>query len=335
MFLHPGIIALTIGSGIVLLLILSAALLGIRILRRWDIKSSSEEQLSLERKTYLVSILVQYALSFEILSVFLFIYTADDIHTLLVGAMCATGSLNANPYGFPTLYAKIVTFFVSASWIAINYLDNKAEDYPLITIKYKLLIGIVPIVLAESALQLQYFLNINPNVITSCCGFMFSEEGKGIGSSLASLPILPTKITFYSLLTILLVNGIAVSRTPIKPFTYLLSISSLLFFIVSIISIITFISLYFYQLPTHHCPFDILQKEYHYVGYSLYVSLFSGTFFGMMVGFIEPFKKISLLRETILQTQHRWSLYAIIGAVIFALISTAPMVLLPFTLEGY
>lgn len=335
MFLHPGIIALTIGSGIVLLLISSAGVLGIRILRRWDIKSSSEEQLSLERKTYLISALVQYALSFEILFIFLFIYTADDIHTLLVGAMCATGSLNANSYGFPTLYAKIVVFFASASWIAINYLDNKAEDYPLIITKYMLLIGIIPVVLVGFVLQLQYFLNINLNVITSCCGAMFSEEGKGIGSSLASLPILPAKIAFYSLLVILITNGIAVFRTHRKPFTYLFSLSSFSFFIVSVVSIITFISLYFYQLPTHHCPFDILQKEYYYVGYPLYISLFTGSFFGMMVGLIEPFKKISSLTETILQTQRRWTLYTIIGAIIFALISTVPVVLLPFTLEGY
>lgn len=335
MFLHPSIIALTIGSIIVLLLISYAGLLGIRIIRRWDIKNSSEEQLSLERKTYLISTLVQYALSFEILSIFLFIYTADDIHALLVGAMCATGSLNANPYGFPVLYAKIAVFFISASWIAINYLDNKAEDYPLTKTKYKLLIGVVPVVLVEFVLQLQYFLNIKPNVITSCCGAMFSEEGKGIGSSLASLPILPTKITFYSLLAILFVNGIAVFKTHRKPFTYLFSISSFLFFIVSIISIITFISLYFYQLPTHHCPFDILQKEYYYVGYPLYISLFSGSFFGMMVGIIEPLKKILSLRKLILHIQRRWALYAIMGVIIFALISTAPMILFPFTMKGY
>lgn len=335
MLLHPGIIALIIGSGIVLLLVLFAAVLGIKIICRWDIKSSSEEQLSLERKTYLVSTILQYALLFEILSIFLFIYTADVIHTILVGAMCATGSLNANSFGFPTLYAKIAAFFVSASWIAVNRLDNKAEDYPLIRTKYKLLLFLLVILIIEFILQLQYFLKINPNVITSCCGVMFSEAVKGLESSLASFQILPAKILFYSLLVILIANGIVTYKTQRKPFTYLFSISSFMFFVVSIISIITFISPYFYQLPMHHCPFDILQKEYYYVGYPLYVSLFSGSFFGMIVGLIEPFKKIPSLTETIQQTQRKWTLYAITGAIIFVLISTAPIVLLPFALEGY
>ena len=153
MFLHPGVIALTLGSGIVLFLVFFASALGIKVLRRWDIKSSSEEQLALERKTYLVSTLVQYALLFEVISIFLFIYTAEDIHTLLVGAMCATGSLNANPFGFPALYAKIAVFFAAASWIAVNHIDNKAEDYPLIKWKYRLLIAVLVLLITEFILH--------------------------------------------------------------------------------------------------------------------------------------------------------------------------------------
>src|SRR5512147_2844595 len=137
MVLQPGIIALVLGSGITLLLLTYAAGLGVKILKNWDIESSSEGQLALERKTYLVSTLVRYGLFFEIVSAFLFIYTADDLHNLLVGAMCATGSLNANSFGFPALYAKIMVFFISAAWIAIDSLDNRAEDYPLTKRKYR------------------------------------------------------------------------------------------------------------------------------------------------------------------------------------------------------
>jgi hypothetical protein len=34
-------------------------------------------------------------------------------------------------------------------------------------------------------------------------------------------------------------------------------------------------------MPHHHCPFCLLQGDYHYVGYAMYVTLFTGTFFGM------------------------------------------------------
>ncbi|MEW6002466.1 MAG: hypothetical protein AB1638_07465 [Nitrospirota bacterium] len=121
MIFHPVILALTIGSLIILAMLFYAYTISIKILRNWNIHSSTEEQLLLERKTYLISTMVKYCLAFEVISIFLFIYTADDIHRLLVGAMCATGSLNANSFGFPALYLKIIMFFLSAAWIALNY----------------------------------------------------------------------------------------------------------------------------------------------------------------------------------------------------------------------
>ena len=72
-----------------------------------------------------------------------------------------------------------------------------------------------------------------------------------------------------------------------------------MFFIFSVVAIISFVSLYFYQLPTHHCPFCILQKEYYYIGYPLYAFLFAGSFLGIMVGVVERFKKIPPMNRII------------------------------------
>jgi len=335
MILQPGIIALVLGSGITLVLLTYAAFLGVKILRRWDIGSSSEEQLSLERKTYLVSTLVRYGLAFEILSVFLFIYTADDLHNLLIGAMCATGSLNANPFGFPALYAKIAVFFLSSAWIALDSLDSKAEDYPLTRKKYTLLLLVVPAVSAGYVLQLLYFSSIDPNVITSCCGVLFSEGGKNIGSSLASLPVRQTEVFFFGAFAAVVAFGLAVMKSGRKLFIIPFSILSAAFFGVSFASIISFISLYFYQIPTHHCPFDMLQAEYYYAGYPLYFTLFSGSFFGAMTGIIEPLGKIKTLSSVIPAVQRRWALIAVACLTIFVLISLVPMVFTSFTLEGY
>ncbi len=335
MILHPGVIALLVGSGITLLLLLFASVLGVKIVYRWDIGNSSEEQLVLERRTYLVSTLVQYGLLFEILSIFLFIYTADDMHNLLVGAMCATGSLNANSYGFPALYAKVASVFVSASWIAVNYVDNRAEDYPLTRKKYLLLLFIVPLVAAGYVLELKYFSSLEPNVITSCCGVLFSEGGQGIASSLASLPVRQTEIAFYSLFILVVAAAAMLIRKGGKAYSLLLSLFSTVFFFVSIAAIISFISLYFYQLPTHHCPFDILQSEYYYVGYPLYAALFTGSFFGMMTGMVEPLKKIGSLSAVVPAIQRKWAVITIWATVIFLLITLYPMIFLPFKLEGY
>jgi len=54
MIFHPEIIALYVASFLMSFMISYSAYYGIQILRRWDIKSGSELQLVLERKTYLI-----------------------------------------------------------------------------------------------------------------------------------------------------------------------------------------------------------------------------------------------------------------------------------------
>jgi len=335
LLLHPGVIALLSGGGLTLLLLASACVLGLKILSRWDIGDSSEAQLALERRTYLVSTMVQYALLFNVISAFLFIYTADDIHRLLVGAMCATGSLNSNPYGFPALYARIVSLFLAAGWIALNHLDSRAEDYPVTRAKYRLLLLVLPAAAAAYILEIIFFGAIDPDVITSCCGTLFSETGPGAGSSLASLPLVKTRVAFGAVCLALLASGIAAAVTGRRTFMVLLAASSVVFFFVALASVISFISLYFYQLPTHHCPFDILQAGYYYAGYPLYVSLFAGCFFGVMAGLVEPFRKIGSLSQVLPPVQRRWAVTATVFIAVFVIISMIPVIFTPFTLEGY
>ena len=101
------------------------------------------------------------------------------------------------------------------------------------------------------------------------------------------------------------------------------------------ISIISFISVYFYELPTHHCPFCLLQREYHYIGYPLYVTLLAGGIAGMGVGALERVRGPESLKLCLPSIQQRLCLVAMIGFMVFSAISTWPMVFSDFTLEGY
>ena len=149
MIFHPAIIALFMSSLLMGLMIIYAACYGIRILRNWDITSGSDLQLVLERRTYLISIILTYVFAFELLSLFLFVYTADHLHTLFIGAMCAAGTLKVNGYGYPTLIFKIGNFIEAGLWLIMNHADNQAYDYPLIKKKYLLLLIITPTILME------------------------------------------------------------------------------------------------------------------------------------------------------------------------------------------
>ncbi len=334
MILDPPIIALLLGSILISGLVLYAAAFGVQILRNWDIKSGSERQLSLERKTYLISTIINYAFGFQLLSLFLFIYTADDLCRLFVGAMCAVGTLNVNAYGYPALILKIINFLFAGRWLILNYADNRAFDYPLIKKKYIFLLIMTPYILAETVLLFLYFLGLHPNVITSCCGSLFSPEGAGVASSLAALPSIPAKITFYSTMGVLIILGAYFYRT-VNRSGYLFSIVSSAALIIFIESLISFISLYFYELPTHHCPFCILHKEYWYVGYALYILLLAGAVAGMGVGTLMPFRKIKSLENIIPAMMRKMTLFSVISYALFVAISTYQMVFSSFKLEGY
>ena len=136
MILHPGVLSLLLGSAISFCLIFFASLLGLKILLRWNPSSSSEEQLLLERKTYLISTIVGMVLGFTLLSGLLFLYTIDDIHSLFIGAMCATGTLNANPVGWWVLLSKGIIFFAASLWVLFNNIDQHCEDTPQVRYKY-------------------------------------------------------------------------------------------------------------------------------------------------------------------------------------------------------
>jgi hypothetical protein len=301
-----------------------SAYYAIRILTGWDIQNGSEFQLSLERRTYLISTLMSYAFGFQLISLFLFIYTVDHLNTLFVGAMCAAGTLNVNPWGYPTLLMKVVTFLLAGLWLILNYTDNRAYDYPLIKKKYGMLLSITPFILMETILQGSYFFGLKPDVITSCCGTLFTSDSQGITSEIISFPHMPVKAAFLGTMAILFALG---THFYLKgKGGCLFSLTSLLAFLISMVALISFFCLYFYELPTHHCPFCILQREYGYVGYLLHMTLFSGVVSGVGVGMILPFRKINSLREAVPSIQRKLAFVSIVSYATFTVLVLYQMV---------
>lgn len=333
MILHPSIIALYLSSFISVALLLYSCAFAAMILRKWDIGSGSELQLSLERRTYLISVILSYLFFFQLLSLFLFIYTADNLHNLFTGAMCAAGTLNTNQYGYPVLVLKIVNFIFAGIWLIMNRIDIGAHDYPLIKNKYSLLLFIAPSMIAEAALQTAYFMGLNADVITSCCGSLFSSDATSITSEIASLPSLQAKAVFYISMALTLAAGIVLYYK--NRGGLLFSILSFISFVISVAALISFISLYYYELPTHHCPFCILQSEYGYAGYYLYLTLLCGVVTGIGAGIAGRFSNIKSLAPVIPAIQKRLIIASILSYGLFTAIVTLKIMLSGFILEGY
>ncbi|MEW6219703.1 MAG: hypothetical protein AB1634_09265 [Thermodesulfobacteriota bacterium] len=330
MIQHPGILAILGASLLASLLLVYAAGLGVRILRSWRPDSGSELQLSLERRTYLVSTILGLVFAFEIASLFLFIFTADRLHSQFVGAMCAAGSLGANAFGYPALLAKMVACFWAGVWLIVNHADTRGYDYPLVRFKYGMLLGLVPLVLLDHLLVYRYFTGLAADVITSCCGSLFSVEQGSLSADLAALPARPMMKAFYGSMAATLAAGLFFRwRGRGATLFSALSLASLL---IAAASLLSFICLYLYELPTHHCPFCMLQEEYGYLGYLLYACLLGGGVAGLGVGVLALCQGPASLSRVIPPLQRRLATLAISLYAVFTLIASYRMLATPFRL---
>jgi hypothetical protein len=323
MIFQPAIIALLLASTISVVMLLAAAPFAVQIIRHWDIASGSERQLQLERRTYLFSTLAVFVMATQLLALLLFIFNADKMSVMFVGAMCAVGTLNVNGWGFPALLAQMAAFFLAAGWLAVNHVDTRAPDYPLVRIKYAALLALLPAVAAVLWLQVEYFANLRADVITSCCGSLFSEDTKGLTGDMAALSPVPAMIGFYIALALAFATAAFHSQTKRGGASgYAVAATGSAAFVAALTGIIAFVSLYLYEHPHHHCPFCILKPEYDWQGYWLYVPLFAATACAVGAGAVQPFRKVDSLRDVIPQVSARLAAVAAAGFLIFALIAT-------------
>ena len=102
----------------------------------------------------------------------------------------------------------------------------------------------------------------------------------------------------------------------------------------SVAALISFTSLYFYELPTHHCPFCILQREYNYVGYLIYLTLMEGGIACAGAWALMPFRSVPSLREYLPRIQRRLTgagltLYGAFTAVVIFRVLFSDFILTP------
>lgn len=318
--LSPALLALTLASLTQASLLLLASGFALRILRHWDLNSGSERQLELERRTYLVASLVAWVFGASLLSLLLFVYHAEQLSSQFVGAMCATGVLNANAWGWPALYLKMALFFAGAAWQLLNRVDNRAPDYPLVRPKYALLLLIAPLALAEALVQGQFFAGLNPDLITSCCGALFGPDSKGVAAELAGIDPAVSLTTLYLSGLTVLASGLIYRWRGWGG--HLFALAAAFGFGVALVAIVSGVALYVYEHPHHHCPFCLLKTGHDLVGYALYPPLFAATALALGVGLMTTWRRVPSLEGIIAAEGRRLAGMALILFAIFHGVAT-------------
>ena len=245
-----------------------ATIFGLRALRYWSIRENSQRQLNLERQNYLVSAIMQLCLWFQGICFLMFLHTINEyLPPLIKGAMCATGTLNANEWGYYLLTIKCLDIFVYALYLFFEHLDNREPAYPLTPSKYYLLLLAFFCALAELFFVLSYYANLKPNIITTCCSVDFTASNPvlygllGDGQFYANI--------FIGLFGLLLMLLFFQKRSNIG-LSFATLFVAVLYTVFGVYALKYFFVKYIYGLPTHQCLFDIFFSQYYRVGYFIF-----------------------------------------------------------------
>lgn len=276
--LSSEVIVYLLSEAVLYVLLLIAAIATLGILRGWNFDHFTDKQFVLENRSYLVMSIIFFVLGLKMLLLPYFAYTIDALSLLVPGAMCAAGVIDANIYGDPLLMLKIMILFLSGLWLRVNRIDLDEKYYPYMKFKSWFYLLIFILLSVELVLDILYFTHIETTNPVSCCSVIFGELG---GNMLPfGLDMKKLLVLFY-LLYILVVLMLLVEQ-------YLMRIAVSIFFaLIAYYSVVNFFGTYIYELPTHRCPFCMLQLEYYYVGYLVWGLLFIGTFLAIESAVVE------------------------------------------------
>jgi len=278
--LTPEVLTITILNAVILIFAIIAFYFSVKILLKYNPVLTTPKQYQMQMQSYLVATIIKFILYVKIPLFVFFIFTLDKIATILPGAMCGAGVVNATEYGTRLLMLKIVNLYLFSFWIVLHHEDMKSEEQKYLKTKFFIFTIAFVLLLTEIFLQNLMFYSIDVNSVVDCCGAIFSTtDGSYLSKLLNIKPVFLLSI-FYGIYLLMMAMYFLKNK-------YLFALFNLFFIISALVTLIAFFGTYIYELPTHHCPFCFLQKEYHYIGYILYLTLFIGTFEGLIVGFID------------------------------------------------
>ena len=253
-----------------LLFVLSFTLLqAIYILKYYKKGTTTELQYSLEKKSYLVGVVIGISLIIKIVLVAFFAYSLDELSVIVPGAMCAAGVVSSNLYGEPLLLLKLLILLLASLWLLLNRADVHVADAPYFKKKLYLFIVLYILILLEFFTSVNFLTLIETQNPVLCCSVIYTDSSNPIPFNMSNFQLITL---FYMLYFVVFLSAIYKNKK-------LLFISSILFVYISYYALVYFFSTYIYELPTHKCPFCMLQKEYYYVGYFIYSALFLAIFY--------------------------------------------------------
>ena len=243
------------------------------IVKNYNINASTSLQYSLEKSSYLVITIIYLSLIIKLLLLPFFTYILNSLADLIPGAMCGAGVISANSYGEPLMVLKIFIVILTMLWLTLNAEDLRSKNFVYFKSKMIFFWLIYLLSISETLLEILFFINLSTVNPVSCCSTLY-VNAQGSNPLPFNISTIELVISFYTL-SIFIITAAYFRQK------YILALLAIVYTYISHLSIVYYFSTYVYQLPTHKCPYCLLQSDYYYIGYFIYASLIIATFYAL------------------------------------------------------
>jgi hypothetical protein len=325
-FLNFWILARLMQAGFAAVLCLMGLVVGLRIVRRWRPRASSELQLTLERQSELVSTVIQVALLLEVLGLGLSVAVADHLVGSIRGAMCAFGVFGSAKTGFYGLWISFLTAMACSLWVILHRFDLRLESPALIRRKFLALFLVAPFALADFALAIVFAAHLDFTVIASCCSVWVDQTVLTQKASLIMVsPFWAGVVGLSATLAALATSAIA-SRRPEPMTAWAASAVSAIAPYGALLGVLWVVAPHALATPQHPCPFCLLRIQGGWIGWPLFAAILVGSVAGMGLGVVEMNRRVLPDASSLRAMQKllgRWSVLGWAGALLCGLFPVA------------
>ncbi|MFA5117441.1 MAG: hypothetical protein WC695_01155 [Candidatus Omnitrophota bacterium] len=238
---------------------LPAAFVALQVAGVWKReRNTSEGQHRLEKRVYLVIVLICLGFSMRLFMIPLWFLTLQSLIPSIPGAMCMAG---LHQLDAPVSYAAtILKFFIPLAyiyWLVLNAVDRRIETQPFMVRKLYLVMPLAILMIIESFLDAHFLSSIKPKIV-SCCTLMFDLPRSAALKIIRKEAVL-WMFSFYAFIGASFAAYRARSLFN-KTARIVSAVSSLLALIFLVLMLHTKLSPLMLEAPFHQCVFCLFQE---------------------------------------------------------------------------
>lgn len=297
----------------------------------WKAGAATREQLLLERRAEEVSSLARLGFGlYGAATLSLLIAINHVLPSIVPGAMCGVGVLQAMPGGWLALAVRLLAFLLLWGWAVLDALDRRAPLAPLATASARALLVAVPVAWVAAWQTGEALLQVDVQHPVSCCAVVYDLAREGTASSAMAVAGDGHTVTAALAGLALFAGALFLRRRAARALpagwaATVFALAALGWAALAAWVLVDVAAPYLYGVLGHRCPLCFFLPHHHGVGYPLFGSLLSATAGAVAVAVASNAAARSPSVVPSACAFVRWATVAVVtGVALFAVLAVGP-----------